>query len=176
MIIGFHAKAGGGKDECGKYLIEKYGFVKLSFAAPLKRMLAAMGFPEPATAEEKEAIIPLLGCSWRKLATTLGTEWGRHQVHSDLWTLLTESMVKEYPGVDFVVTDVRFENEASMIRRMQGAVIHLKGRSYAVSAETAAHASEAGIEIVEGDIVVHNDTEGIQHLRDKLDIALRMYL
>ncbi len=177
MLIAFTGKAGSGKDECGKWLIAHHGFEKLSFATPLKSMLAAMGYPEPATAAEKEAIIPELNCSWRKLATTLGTEWGRDLIHPDLWVLLAGLKVKHNPGKDYVITDCRFENEATMTRLMRGVVVHLKGRAAdATTVETAAHRSEAGVAFKEGDLILHNDVDSIPALHDKLGIALRMFL
>lgn len=155
QIVAFAGPAGSGKDTAGRILIEERGFTKLSFAAGLKAALAAMGFPEPATADEKEAIIPLVGASWRTMAQTLGTEWGRRMIHADLWVLIAEQHIRENGG-KFVITDLRFENEASMVRRLNGVIAFIEGRAHEMSATTAGHASEAGIQRGAHDIVIDN--------------------
>lgn len=153
-IIGFAGPAGCGKDTAGAVLITQHGYTRVSFAAPLKRALEAMGFPTPETADEKEAVIPWLGKSWRVLAQTLGTEWGRESIHPDLWVTLALRELK--PNGKYVFTDVRFENEARLIREFGGRVIHIKGRAHSMSDDTAIHASETGLGIMSGDFVLNN--------------------
>lgn len=170
-IIAIAAPAGGGKDTSGTYLIEKYGFSKLSFAAPLKLMLAVLGYPEPATADLKEAIIAELGVSWRYLAQTLGTEWGRALISPDLWVILAEKLVRTQGG-RFVITDCRFENEAALTRRLNGVVCHLTGRAHAMTEATKAHTSEQGIERHPHDIVIDN-SGSLEELYAQLDDAVR---
>jgi hypothetical protein len=154
-IVAFAGPAGSGKDTAGLYLIEKYGFKKLSFATPLKNMLAAMGCPCPATADEKEAIIPWLGVSWRHLGQTLGTEWGREKVSPDIWVLIAEQFIRSEGG-RFVITDCRFENEAAMVRRMGGVVVVLDGRAHEMSGQTKGHVSEVGIAFNQHDLTIDN--------------------
>lgn len=168
-VIAIAGPAGSGKDTAGKYLIENFGFKKLSFAGPLKQMLTVMGFPEPATAEEKEAIIPALGVSWRQMAQSLGTEWGREKVHADLWVILAERLMRREGGA-FVITDCRFENEAHLTRSLKGVVGHLEGRAYEMPEATAGHRSEAGIEFKEGGNDFHVDNSGtLEELYSQLD-------
>lgn len=145
-VIGFCGPAGSGKDTCGAFLIENYGFQRLSFAAPIYDMLEIMGMGRPKTQDEKEAIIDDLGCSWRHMAQTLGTEWGRALVHQDLWIILAKRKVLANPDKNYVITDVRFENEAAMIREVGGLVVHLTGRKAEMTAATQGHASEGGLQ------------------------------
>lgn len=154
-IVAFAGPAGSGKDTAGQYLIEKFGFKKLSFATPLKNMLAAMGCPCPATADEKEAIIPWLGVSWRHLGQTLGTEWGRELVSPDIWVLIAEQFMRTEGG-RFVITDCRFENEAALVRRMNGVVVVLDGREHEMTGSTKTHRSEAGLDFNEHDLTIDN--------------------
>jgi hypothetical protein len=142
-IYGFAGPAGSGKDTCGAVLIDRCGFEKVSFAAILKRMLTTAGYPEPATAALKEEIIPELGCSWRHMAQTLGTEWGRNQIHPNLWVKLCIRSLK--PDGKYVFTDVRFDNEAEAIEEAGGTLVHLKGRKAAMAEGTAGHVSEKGV-------------------------------
>lgn len=125
-LYGYAGPAGSGKDTCGAILIEKLGFERVSFATPLYKALDGMGFGWPKTQAEKEAVIPWLGKSWRELAQTLGTEWGRQMVHDDLWVTLALRGLD--PKGSYVITDVRFENEATAIRVAGGKVVHLMNR------------------------------------------------
>lgn len=166
-IVAFAGPAGSGKDTAGAYLIEKYGFKKLSFATPLKNMLAAMGCPEPANQGLKEAIIPWLGVSWRHLGQTLGTEWGRELVSPDIWVLIAEQFIRSEGG-RFVITDCRFENEAAMVRRMGGVVVVLDGREHEMTGSTKTHRSEVGIDFNEHDLTIDNGGS-MEELHAQLD-------
>lgn len=139
-IVGLCGRAGAGKDTVGDWLVANRGYTRTSFAAPIYAALAAMGFPAPATREEKEALIPGFNFSWRQAAQTLGTEWGR-TLQADLWLRIVEQKVKSGTNENFVVTDVRFENEADMIRDAGGTILHISGRASDLGSR-ASHVSE----------------------------------
>jgi hypothetical protein len=140
MIIGICGRAGSGKDTAADYLVSKYGFVKLSFAATLKNMLAVAGLPEPANRDDKEKIIDGFTFSWREAAQKLGTEFGR-ELDPDIWVKLTAKVIN--PTVNYVISDVRFENEAKMVRE-HGFLLHLEGRQVNLGSNSG-HASEQGV-------------------------------
>lgn len=165
-LLGFCGPAGAGKDTCVLHMVREYGFEQMSFAAPLKRGLAAMGFATPQTAEEKEAIIAELGVSWRHLAQTLGTEWGRALVHPNLWVICALRALKDDGSYAF--SDVRFENEARLIREAGGIVVHLTGRKADMAEATQGHASEKGVQRDPRDFFVTNGGS-IKDLYETLD-------
>lgn len=141
-LIGITGKAGSGKDTVADYLVEKYGYTKVSFAAILKKMLAAAGLPEPTNRDDKERVVEGLDFTWRHAAQTLGTEWGRKCLQDDIWVQLTmKSLVEDKR---YVISDVRFDNEGQAVRIAGGTVLHLVGRE-ADLGNAAAHASECGI-------------------------------
>jgi hypothetical protein len=162
-VLGLAGPAGSGKTTIAGILVRDWGFKELSFAKPLKAALAAMGLPEPATQELKEAIIPWLGVSWRHCAQTLGTEWGRKLVNPNLWVLAT--MQNLNPRCNYVFSDVRFENESKAIREIGGNVVHIKGRAHDMAEGTKTHASEAGIANTIGDYVINNAGGSLDSLR-----------
>lgn len=143
MIIGFTGKAGSGKDTAADYLVTHHGFVKLSFAGPLKAMLAAGGMPEPKHREEKEALVPGFLFTWREAAQKLGTEWGR-SLDLEIWLKMMEQQIVQSQSHNIALSDLRYENEAAMVRRLGGVVVHMAG-AQADLGVNAGHASEAGV-------------------------------
>lgn len=141
-IVGITGKAGSGKDTVADFLVARFGYQKVSFASTLKEMLRVAGFPEPNNRDDKEK--PVLGFdfSWRQMAQTLGTEWGR-SLDPDLWVKIVERNLRR-AGDRVVISDVRFENESTMIRK-HGKMLFLAGRAAELGAN-AGHVSEAAIE------------------------------
>ncbi len=173
-VLGFTGKAGSGKDTCADYLANVFQFQKLSWAAPLKEALAAMGFPEPRRREMKEVQIPGFDFSWRQAAQALGTEWGR-ALDPDIWVKMVERDIRacEARGAPtrFVISDVRFENEAAAIRRMGGIVVHLTGRAADLGG-AAGHASEAGVEYFPSRDAIIENTGSIVDLHAQIRVIL----
>lgn len=136
------------------------GFERLSFAATLKAMAltllgnVGMSFNEIRAAElDKEAIMPRLGVSYRTLLQTLGTDWGRDTINTDLWLLCAKQHVKALADKNIVFDDVRFESEAEFIRERGGLIIHLLRDTGMFDG----HASEQGVVRYPGDAVVGNN-------------------
>ncbi len=159
-MIGFTGKKESGKTTAAKYLLE-LGFMRMSFAEPLRKMARellralSMTNTEIELAERgKETVLPCIGVSYRHLLQTLGTEWGRNLVNSDIWVICAERVIAEWTNKNIVFDDVRFENEASMIRKRGGVIIHLIRSSHSEDC----HVSEAGIAMVKGDAVVGNNS------------------
>lgn len=152
MIIGLTGRAGVGKDTVADMLVATYGFKKTAFAAPIKDMLAVAGFPEPAR-DMKEKQVEGFDFTWRKAAQTLGTEWGR-SLDADLWLKIVMLKLADTKH-NWVVSDVRFYNEAAAIRKV-GHIMHIVGRSTTVSGEQANHVSESGVRRHEDDWVIDN--------------------
>lgn len=157
MLVGVAGPAGAGKDTVGDWLVRYHGFEKRAVAGTLKAGLAAMGLPEPHDRAQKEKIIPGLDFSWRDAAQKLGTEWGR-ALNPDLWLLLIQQHVQVclVAGQPLVITDIRFDNEAAMVRHHGGLILHVTGRK-ADMAGKEFHASEKGIAFHAGDKVIMND-------------------
>lgn len=132
MLIGFAGYMGCGKTTLSNALVDEYHFTKVSFAAPLKKML--MQLLRARTSDEaltirmvygdlKNTPSPLLeGKSPRQAMQWLGTEWGRDLVGADLWTNTAMDAVK-MSGRDVVIDDVRFPNEVDAIHKAGGVTI-----------------------------------------------------
>ena len=170
MLIGIAGKAGAGKDTVADYLCGRHQFIKYSLSTPIKAALCAMFGWHPAVFESrkfKEAPQEILGGkSPRQLMQTLGTEWGRNLVDQDLWLGLAERHVKE-SGCSTVIPDIRFENEADMIRANGGQIWHVTRDVE----EVALHSSEGGIEYKPGAVVLIN-AHTVKDLEDEIRILM----
>lgn len=109
---------GSGKSTIAQHLVDHHGFVRLSFATPLKQM--AMGLLHGMDMNEDEAfervygsrkdeMIPDLGVTSRWLQQRLGTEFGRKMIRESIWYDLTLAAAVKYDKV--VIDDLRFPDE-----------------------------------------------------------------
>lgn len=162
FLIGLSGYAGAGKDTVRNILENQHGFAGLAFADPIRSMLRELltssGIDDSYMDERslKEAEIPELGVSYRQMAQTLGTEWGRHLVH-DFWLRIAGAFLDDQVNAGethFCISDVRFANEAAWIRE-RGGVIWRVQREAAVPVR--AHVSESEIYLFPADYVIHND-------------------
>lgn len=145
QIVGIAGKAGSGKDTVADFLVERHGFVKVSMASPLKAALATLGFPEPHNRDDKEKLIEGFSFTWREAAQKLGTEFGR-ALDPDMWVKVMAMRFRRATD-RIVISDIRFENEAAMVREHGGSMLHLSGRAANLGAN-AGHASEAGVAVL----------------------------
>lgn len=131
IIIGLCGPAGSGKDTVRSFLEHKHEFAGLAFAEPIRAMvrelLTSNGCSDEyiTNRELKEAEIPGLGVSARHMMQTLGTEWARHHLAEDFWLKLAATNMAHMRGHgyrNFVVSDVRFANEAEWIRAQGGEI------------------------------------------------------
>ena len=168
-LIGLYSPAPGcGKTTAANLFIEHQ---RVSFAAPLKRAVWRLlddlnleGFRYART--DKEAIIPELGVSARHMMQTLGTEWGRACIHPDFWVMIarTETQRIMNDGRSVVIDDVRFPNEATMIRDLGGELWRIDRPGVIYSGD---HSSEGGLEDITPDRVIINDGT-IDQLKEKI--------
>lgn len=170
MLIGIGGRMGAGKDTAAEILGRERGFIHASFANELRlevsAAIAAGKLAEgcPVSLEELETEDPWVKPTppnMRKLLQWHGTDYRRaqnpyHWVHALIYRIS--------PTFDTVISDVRFPNEADVIRELGGQVWRITGRG-AVNDGIPGHPSEelgftADLEIV-------NDGS-IEDLREKI--------
>jgi hypothetical protein len=132
-LVGF---IGSGKGTVGD-ILEQKGFIKDSFAKPLKDACSVMfGWPRQMLEGDTE-----VSRKWREepdqywsekfgrpftpreALQKMGTEACRNVFHEDIWVI---SLLNRARGKDVVVTDVRFKNEIKYIQDNGGFVVRIK--------------------------------------------------
>ena len=172
-IIAFKGRGGSGKSTAAKYVVSK-GYVKTSFATPIRAMMAAIGCTEAELvgALKEKPSATLSGRSPREAMQLLGTEWGRHLSES-FWTNLWRShaeMILDQGGHGVVVDDCRFPNEADVVRAMGGYVIEIIGPESVTDVGIPGHASE--LQDFDPDITIINDLHDLAAFHASIDEAL----
>jgi hypothetical protein len=148
-IIGLYSPAPqSGKSTIAREL-EKRGYTVVPFAETLKLMLIPMleslGYDEHGANylvhQAKQVVVGDAGVSVRHMLQTLGTEWGRQCIHPDIWVRCWKGRAQRFDAV--VADDVRFPNEAKMIKLLGGEMWRID-RPDAV--RTFDHASEGSLD------------------------------
>lgn len=156
MIVGLVGFIGSGKGTAGDLLAAR-GFTRDSFAAPVKDAAAAIFGWDRALLEGdtdlsrkfRETSCPFWSGVYgrelkpREVLQKMGTEAGRNVFHPDIWTRALERRVSNQPDIDFVITDVRFNNEAILVRELGGVIIEVSRGDQPIWYDTAAGINEA---------------------------------
>ena len=138
MIIGLVGFIGSGKDTAAEYLIEKYGFQRDSFAAPLKDAVASVfGWDREmleGRTDESRAWRECADPWWserlgrdvtpRHTLQLWGTEVARNAYHNDIWVGSLENRLRKTQN-NTVITDCRFPNEIDVIKNAGGVIIRI---------------------------------------------------
>lgn len=163
MIIGLSGYAQVGKDTIANYLVSEYGFVKISFADPLREALYRLN-PKVDIADMRGVYLRAAvdGLGWenvkvdskdtRELLQRMGTEIGREMFGEDFWVNQGLLRAKEHQNVVFA--DVRFKNEADAIRNAGGRVWRINKRNHG---PVNNHSSEIALDDYSFDDVVYNN-------------------
>ena len=172
-LIGITGAARSGKDTIGDYLRIRHGFTTLSFAAPLKRMICTMlEVSEDWLETHKDEHITGIA-SPRVLLQTLGTDWGRHMIDTNIWVNLVHHKVDDIATWShingIVLTDVRFNNEAEWIRANGGVVWEVIRPEVLIE---STHISENGVDAHLINTSFINDGT-IEDLRQQVEGALK---
>lgn len=168
MVIGISGKIGSGKDAFAelfiKHVAEEYGhiFENKKFAYNLKKIvsiLTGVSMTDVLSREGKLKYLPEWGMTIGEMQQKVGTEGIRNNIHNDAWVLSLFGTYKE--DQDFwIVTDVRFKNEAEIIKKKGGIIIRLSGdplNSKAGDDRNMRHQSEIDLDDYKDfDYVYHN--------------------
>jgi hypothetical protein len=160
-VIGLTGYAQSGKDTVASILVEKYGYRRIAFADKIRDFLYGVN-PMVACSPTGylQDLVNLVG--WdnakqepqvRRLLQDLGIS-ARELLDENIW--ITSALSKVSSGERVVVTDVRFENEAMMIKHLGGQLWRVKRVGFGPVNE---HVSESELDGYKVDqIFVNNGT------------------
>lgn len=157
MILGFTGRMGSGKNEAAKRLAVLYPdrVVEISFARKLKESVSAL---LGITLDQIEALkndpngsiavyssnAPSVEWTFREFLQFYGTESHRGVFGQDFWLDAAMPLNGDYEDDKiYVVTDVRFQNEADRVRQLGGSVVKIIGT---LEEPTSTHASEQSLD------------------------------
>ena len=139
MIVGLLGFIGSGKGTAGD-ILKDMGFTPVSFAKGVKDVTAEMfGWPRHLLEGDTQ-----VSRDWREqpdkfwshefgkpftpryALQLMGTEVGREVFHEDFWIIRLKKFMQENPNQNFVITDVRFQNELDFVHSMNGIAIEIE--------------------------------------------------
>jgi len=159
MIIGLSGYAQSGKDTVAKFLVEQRGFERIAFADPIRNLLWDMN-PMLKDGFYLQGVVNAYG--WdvaktrfpevRRLLQELGVAARKH-INSEVW-VATALQTMSGDG-NYVITDVRFQNEATTIRLAGGQLWRIERTG--VEAVNS-HISEHDLDNWDFDAYIHNNS------------------
>ena len=100
----------------------------------------------------KNKVVNLVKLTPRKLLQLLGTECGRQIIHPNIWV---NSLFADYKkDSNWIITDVRFTNEAQAIKDKGGIMIRINRPLYRLDDQ---HPSETALDNYNFDYVIENE-------------------
>jgi len=179
LIIGFTGYAKSGKDTAASAInavLDQMGanVERLAFADPIRSVGELFGYTHEQMTDQslKETYLgnDITGVTPRKFMQLVGSEMFRNSLDKDIWVRFMESRFENDPGSIggeqlelgfgpdvwkpnrvYLITDVRFENEAEMIKKHGGLLIRINRPSMAPAGEWRKHESEAFIDTMKVD-------------------------
>ena len=173
-VIGLYGGIGSGKSVAADFLINSFNFIKMSFAAPIKKGCAELfGFSDFQMNDRvaKEIIDPRYNISPRNAFRIIGGGL-REQACDDIWIKRMQDSIDSYYRakkiVPIIVDDDRYQNEADFIEKFNhGYVISLIRPSNPHEVHMSDHQSDTQQLHIKSGITIYNDA-GIVELKIKL--------
>ena len=175
--IGLIGRARSGKDTIAAYLMREHGYVRVGFADAVKDAALAL---DPIVTITPYADEGHKGGTWRlsdlvhvfgwemakdeypevrRILQRLGDEAGR-QIHGEnTWVDQARYKIRAawIQGSPVVVSDVRYPNEADLLREAGLTLVKVERCTIVGQSVTDSHASEAFVDTLSPDVVISND-------------------
>lgn len=186
MIVGISGYARAGKDTIGEILVRKHGFERRAFADKLREAALAL---DPIVTDFGTSLPRRLShvvekYGWedaksieevRRTLQRMGTEVGRDTLDPDVWVTALQRTLEldRWGGIQkhYVITDVRFENEARWVCRMKGVMVRVERPGVGPAND---HISETGLDDFEFGATINN-SGSIEDLEHKVAYYVKRY-
>lgn len=178
--IGLIGKARSGKDTAALWLVRNRHYTRLAFADPLKEMALRVNpivdcsmwvYPQEIKVDRLADIVEDEG--WevakdahpevRRLLQQMGQTIREHDEEFWIKAMRRKLNNAEAWNLPVVVTDVRYPNEAAMLRARGFKLVRILRPEPALSGPESAHSSETALDDYAADVTISNDA-GIDSL------------
>ena len=177
MIIGISGKIGSGKDSLADLIIKHNNqFEKKSYAYKLKKIGSLLTGTEESlwfTQEGKNIYLPEWNMTIGRFQQLLGTEAMRVGLHPNTWIISLFADLKE--DSKWVITDVRFKNEAYAVKERGGFLIRIEGDPAKVRANSTrdmSHPSETDLDDFTGWDSIYKNVGTLANLETYAELIL----
>lgn len=177
-LIGLSGKLQSGKDTVAGIIkdLQPDTWEVKRFAYKLKQIVSLLTGIKTEDLEKIEVKNSSLGPTWnnltvREVLQKVGTEAMRDQIHSDIWV---NALFADYHDFsNWIITDLRFPNEAKAIQDRGGIVIRINRKG---NENTGNHPSETALDdFTNWNHIIDNDGDLVA-LYEKVDILMQPLL
>jgi hypothetical protein len=188
MLIAVLGRKSSGKDTFANYIINKYGFVKYSFADPLKKGIQHFfNLTDQQLIDEKlkESIDHRWGISPRKLFQIIGTDIFQNVLKEYIpelsingrnhWVILfNQWYTSQQQDTNVIIADGRFLHEIEEVKKLGGKVIKIirPDQNNNNINKNDSHLSELEIDMIPDKFIDHiiiNDSNNLDTFHQKID-------
>lgn len=164
IIIGIVGEAKTGKSTIANFLVSEHKFTEFTFAEPIKQIAEIFFYTKEQLYHSQEAKVvphPFWGDSARDFMQKVGTELFRNHFDPSVWLRHLQYRLKNTTCDRIVITDVRYANEADLVKEMGGILVKCT-RTTDVDEKHRKHSSESGVRELPYDYLIDNDTLTIE--------------
>lgn len=184
MIIALTGKKRSGKDTAGSYLVDKYGFTKYAFAQPIKDIckIIFLWDERHIEGELKEVIDTRWGISPREAFQTIGTDIFRdtfpklhkkfnYLIGMDIWIKRFIYWYQDNKDKDIVITDLRFFNEAQILRELGGYIVKI----ISPVPNQDKHKSETEMDRITANKLIDNYKYSVEFIHEMIEVYYQCF-
>jgi hypothetical protein len=174
--IALSGAARSGKDTVADYLVKNYGYVKVSFASPIREALYRLNPEIDVDGYDMRLATAVKLLGWEQLKTAsngirglmqrMGSEVGREMFGPNIWVDIALKEAEKYEKVVF--PDCRFPNEALAVSNAGGVVWRVERPGVTAANE---HESETALDSYEFSQIIANDGS-LEDLWKSIDFQL----
>jgi dephospho-CoA kinase len=175
-LIGMIGRKRSGKDTFGEYIVNKHGYNNVSLAKPLKEACKIIfNLSDEQLDTDKEIPDSRWGnITPRKILQLVGTELFRDELNKQskelnsigetIWITNFKQWYSKNKDSNVVITDIRFEDEAKMVRDLGGTLINITRNTELQDK----HISENEIDNIKAHYYIENNGT-LKEFYDKID-------